>query len=297
MKVLLIGGSGQIGRELLPVFQAKNIEYFAPTRSELDLDQSRQIDACLKQYKPDFVINTAGYNDPVMAENEPSRCFKINRDAVAELADCCDRVGAALIHISTYRVFDGEKKDPYTEKDTPNPTGVLATSRWQAEQQIHQRCKRHLILRFSWVISEHRNNLLRYLLNQITKEKEVAVVSDQLGCPTPAEDAAKVIVALIQQLNCDAEAWGTYHYAGAEPVSENSFAEMVIAEASQHRQLTIRKLKMDKVSDREGIRPPTNASLSCSKILNTFGVHNRPWRNTLSRIIRTHYLKESQSQY
>lgn len=293
MKVLLIGGTGQIGRELLPLLQAKNIACFAPSRAELDLDQPEQIDVCLKQYQPDFVINTAGYNDPVMAENEPSRCFKINRDAVAELADCCARQRAALIHISTYRVFDGEKKDPYTEKDTPNPAGVLATSRWQAEQQIHQRCQRHLILRFSWVISEHRNNLLRYLLNQITQKKEVTVVSDQLGCPTPAEDAARVIVALLQQISCGADAWGTYHYAGAEPVSENSFAEMVIAEASQHRPLSIRKLKMDKVSDREGIQPPANASLSCSKILNTFGVHNRPWRNTLSRMIRTHYQNQT----
>ena len=216
MKVLLIGGTGQIGRELQPILQIKNIDCFAPSRSELDLEKPEQIDMYLKQYQPDFVINTTGYNDPVMAENEPSRCFNINRDAVAELADCCERMGAALIHISTYRVFDGEKKEAYTEKDAPNPTGVLATSRWQAEQQIHQRCQRHIILRFSWVISEHRNNLLRYLLNQITKEKEVAVVSDQLGCPTPAEDAASVIVAILQQLGCGAEAWGTYHYAGAE---------------------------------------------------------------------------------
>ncbi len=289
MKVLLIGGTGQIGLELQPLFQQKNINAFAPSRSEMNLETPDQIDLCLKQYQPDFVINAASYNDPVMAENEPSRCFKMNRDAIAELADCCERQGAALIHISTYRVFDGEKKEAYTEKDTPNPTGVLATSRWQAEQQIHQRCSRHIILRFSWVISEHRNNLLRYLLNQITEKKEVAVVSDQLGCPTPAEDAAKVIVAILQQLDCNADTWGTYHYAGAEPVSENSFAEMVIAEASQHRQLSVRKLKMDKVSDREGIQPPANASLACTKILNTFGIHNRPWRSTLSRIIRTYY--------
>ena len=293
MKVLLIGGTGQIGCMLQPLLQEKHIEYFAPPRSTLDLDKPEQLDICLKEYKPNFVINVAGYNDPVMAENEPSRCFRINRDAIAELADCCERQGAALIHISTYRIFDGKKKEAYTEKDAPNPTGVLATSRWQAEQQIHQRCKRHVIVRFSWVISELRNNLLRYLLNQITKKKEVAVVADQLGCPTPAEDAARVIVALLQQLSCGAEAWGTYHYTGAEPVSENSFAEMVIAEASQHCQLKVRKLKMDKVSDREGIQPPANATLSNTKILNTFGVHNRPWRNTLSRIIRTYYQDHS----
>ena len=289
MKVLLIGGTGQVGHELQPLLKAKDIAFYAPTRGELDLSQPKQIAACLNQYQPDFVINTAGYNDPIMAENEPSRCFQINRDAVAELADGCEQLNASLIHISTYRVFDGIQKTSYTEKNKPNPVGVLATSRWQAEQQIRERCARHLILRFSWVISERRNNLLHYLLSQITQKKEVSVVSDQLGCPTPAEDAARVVVAILQQLESGADAWGTFHYAGAEAVSENRFAEMVIAEASHHRPLKVRKLIMDKVSDREGIQPPANATLDCTKVLNTFGIHNRPWRNTLARIIRNYY--------
>lgn len=289
MKVLLIGGTGQIGLELQMLLEEKNIDCYAPKRTDLDLEYPEQIDSLLKRYQPDMVVNATGYNDPVMAENEPSRCFRINRDAIAELADCCRRQDCGLIHISTYRVFDGHKEGAYTEKDTPNPTGVLGTSRWQAEQQIRQRCDRHIILRLSWVISEHRANLLPHLLHQIINEKELVVVSDQQGCPTPAEDAARVITAMLQQLNCGAEAWGTYHYAGAEPVSENSFAEIVIAEASNYRALKVRKLRMVKVNDREGIQPPANASLSCNKILNTFGVHTRPWRNTLSRMIKTYY--------
>lgn len=295
MKLLLIGGTGLIGQEVRRLLKEKGINFHAPKREELDLEKMKTIDACLEQYRPDMVINTAGYNDPVQAENEPSKCFRINRDAISHLADCCHRLGAALIYISTYRVFDGTKKEAYTEKDIPNPTGVLASSRWQAEQQISERCPRHIILRLSWVISHKRNNLLRYLLNQITREKEVAVVSDQQGCPTPSEDAARVIVAIVQQLGCGAQAWGTYHYAGAEPVSENSFAEIVISEASQYQPLTIRKLRMDKMNDRDGIQAPANATLACGKILNTFGVHNRPWRNTLSRLIRNYYDQPGQN--
>lgn len=289
MKVLLIGGTGLIGQEVRLLLEEKEICYHAPGRTELNLEKTETIDHCLELYQPDMVINTAGYNDPIKAENEPSRCFRINRDAMAHLADGCHRQGITLIYISTYRVFDGTKKEAYTEKDTPNPSGVLATSRWQAEQQISERCPRHVILRLSWVISEVRNNLLRYLLNQIAQEREVAVVSDQQGCPTPSEDAARVIVAIIQQLGCGAQPWGTYHYAGAEPVSENSFAEIVISEASQYQPLKIRKLRMDKMNDRDGIQAPANATLACGKILNTFGVHNRPWRNTLARLIRSYY--------
>ncbi|ELT89839.1 hypothetical protein CAPTEDRAFT_48086, partial [Capitella teleta] len=211
MKILLVGGTGLIGQEVQQLLQEKLINCIAPGRDELNLEHPESIDSSLKNYQPDIVINCAGYNDPVKAENEPSKCFRINRDAMATLADCCNRQNTTLVYISTYRVFDGIKKEAYSEKDIPNPSGVLATSRWQAEQQISERCPRHIILRLSWVISYKRTNLLKYLLDQISREQEVAVVSDQQGCPTPSEDAARVIVAIIQQLGCGAEPWGTYH--------------------------------------------------------------------------------------
>ncbi|WP_175404402.1 SDR family oxidoreductase [Endozoicomonas atrinae] len=289
MKILLVGGTGLIGQEVQHLFLEKQIRCIAPGRDELNLENPESIDSCLKKYQPDIVVNCAGYNDPVKAENEPSKCFRINRDAMATLADCCNRQNAILVYISTYRVFDGTKKEAYTEKDIPNPSGVLATSRWQAEQQISERCPKHIILRLSWVISYRRTNLLKYLLDQISREQEVAVVSDQQGCPTPSEDAARVIVAIIQQLGCGAEPWGTYHYAGAESISENRFAEAVISEASQYQDLKIRKLRMDKLNDRNGIQAPANATLSCRKILSTFGVHNKTWRGSLSRMIKSYY--------
>lgn len=289
MKILLIGGTGLIGQEVQQLLQQKQITCITPGRDELNLENPESIDASLRKHQPEILINCAGYNDPVNAENEPSKCFRVNRDAMATLAECCNRQNATLVYISTYRIFDGTKKEAYTEKDIPNPSGVLATSRWQAEQQISERCPKHIILRLSWVISYRRTNLLKYLLDQISKEQEVAVVSDQQGCPTPSEDVARVIVAIVQQLGCGAEPWGTYHYAGAEPVSENRFAETVISEASQYQSLKIRKLRMDKLNERDGIQAPANATLSCRKILSTFGVHNRPWRGSLARMIKRYY--------
>lgn len=289
MKILLIGGTGLIGQEVQQLLQQKDIHCVAPERDELNLEHPESIESAMKRYQPDIVVNCAGYNDPRKAENEPSKCFRINRDAMAVLADCCHQQDTPLIYISTYRVFDGSKKEAYTEKDTPNPCGVMATSRWQAEQQISERCPKHIILRLSWVISHTRNNLLKYLLDQISQEQEVAVVTDQQGCPTPGDDAARVIVAIIQQLGCDAAPWGTYHYASAEPISENRFAESVIAEAAQYQALKIRKLRMDKLNERDGIQAPANATLACRKILSTFGVHNKPWRGSLPRMIRSYY--------
>ncbi|AMO55137.1 hypothetical protein GZ77_11835 [Endozoicomonas montiporae] len=289
MRVLVLGKTGQIGHELCKLLDSKDITYDAPDRSELDICDAVQLQSCLKHYQPTIVVNAAAYNNPVMAENEPSRCFAVNRDAVAELADLCNRMNIILIHASSYRVFDGEKQEPYSEKDPTNPIGVLGTSRLQAEQQIRERCPEHIILRLSWVISDRRPNLLRRQAEQMVKHREVYVTPDQLGCPTPASDVARVIVAVLQQVNCGAKAWGTYHYCASEPVSESGFAEIMIAEASQFWELKVRKLIMAKMDSREGFKPPANATFHCTKILNTFGVHARPWRNALSDIIRLYH--------
>ncbi|WP_062267432.1 SDR family oxidoreductase [Endozoicomonas arenosclerae] len=289
MKVLVIGQTGQVGYEVCRILEEKGISWHAPDREELDLAEPEQIQTCLNRHQPDLVINAAAYNNPVKAENEPSRCFSINRDAVAELADCCQRQGIILFQLSSYRVFDGTKQEPYNEKDPTNPIGVLGNSRLQAEQQIRERCERHIILRLSWIISERRPNILRRLAEQMLVEKEVYVTPDQLGCPTPADDVARVIVAMVQQLDCGAESWGTYHYSTTESVSESNFAEVLIAEASQHKELKVRKLIMAKIDSREGIKPPANGTLSSNKVLNTFGVHARPWRSAVARIIREVY--------
>ncbi len=290
---MLIGRTGLIGHEVRRLLRKKHLSCIAPDKEKMNLEHLPSIGGCVSEYQPDIVISCASYNDPAGAEREPEKCLLINRDAIAALADACHQHNAILLYISTYRVFDGSKKEPYTEEDIPNPTGVMAISRWQAEQEIMARCPRHIILRLSWVISHRRNNLLKYLLDRISQEQEVAVVADQQGCPTPGDDVARVIVAIVHQLDCLAEPWGTYHYASAEPVSENRFAETVIADASQYQPLTIRKLRMDKLNERDGLQAPANATLACRKILSTFGVHNKPWRGTLARMIRRYFKHRS----
>lgn len=289
MKILLIGSAGLIGQDIVTLLEQKHIEHVAPERDELDLEHLGTIKRCLQCHQPTIVISSASYNHPIHAESEPMKCMRINRDAMALLAKTCHKIGAILIYISSYRVFDGRQKAPYTEQDDPNPLGILATSRWEAEQLIQQYCPRHIILRLSWVISHRHTNLLRHFLDQISEQRELAVVSDQMGCPTPTDDAARVIVAIVQQLDCGAKPWGTYHYAGAETVSENQFAEIVIAEAMQHQALTIRTLKTDKRGERHGVLAPANAVLNSHKILSTFGIHSRSWRGSLVRIIRQYY--------
>lgn len=295
MKILVIGREGKIGYEVCLALKAKKITFYAPEQVELDLIHSKQIQSIITQYQPDIVVNAASYNNPPEAENAPTLCFKVNREGVAVLADSCKQANCKLIHLSTYRIFDGLQQESYNEQDNPNPSRVHAISRWQGEEQIRQRCREHIILRFSWIISERRNNILTRLLKQISSHQEVTATSDQVGCPTPASDAARVIIAIIQQLGCGTQAWGTYHYSSTEAVSANTFAEIIIAEAINYHDLKVKKLKMNKMDNREGVRPPANAVLNCSSIRRTFGIQTRPWRPAISEIIRKYYQQSKPS--
>ncbi|CAM3452299.1 SDR family oxidoreductase [Parendozoicomonas haliclonae] len=292
MEVLVIGGSGQIGRELCHLLEEAGISFMAPDREEFDLENHKNVSRQIKKWHPDIVINTAGYRDAGHATNEPSRCFSINRDAVSNLARACALQNSALIQISSWRVFDGKKKEAYSEKDTPNPESVLGNAFWQGEQQIHQHCPKHIILRLSWIISEKGHNRVTRLLKSFEEEKLAGTCPNHKGCPTTAIDVARVLLGITQQISCGIDVWGTYHYNASETIDEYSLAEIVLAEASQYRDIQIETLPVDEKEDQLVI----NASLDGTKLKHTFGIKPRPWRSALAQLVRNYYQKDEQEE-
>ncbi|MCL6415030.1 NAD(P)-dependent oxidoreductase [Aestuariirhabdus sp. Z084] len=291
MKILIIGGSGQTGTCLRQRLDETRLKYYAPTKEQLDLTDTRHLQDVADKYRPDLVINCAGYRNASLAETEPSRCFALNRDAVGELATLCHERGAVLMHISSYMVFDGHKSDAYTEKDTANPLGVLGGSYWQGEQQIRERCERHIILRVGWMISERKFELLREIIAELKTPDPFDVLGNRYGNPTPADDAARVIVAIMQQLDCNAEPWGTYHYGGVNAVSESELAETILREVSQYDEVATDQLNIISATDEDETRKfPLNSRLDSTKLLHTFGIHANDWPVGLARLIKSFYV-------
>ena len=288
MKVLIIGGNGQIGYELRALLKGAGIPHYAPGRDQLDLTVPRQIEEVIAEYRPTIVVNTAGHRNPARAETEPSRCFALNRDAPAALAKVCDQYKSVLIHISSWRVFDGMKQEVYTIKDIPNPSGVLGGSFWQGEQQIREHCSRHVILRLSWVISPQGRNRLTGILNSLTQGEPVLASANSRGRPTPADDVGRVILAIMRQIDCDAQVWGTYHYNAAETVDEESLAEVILAEASQYRDFSPNTTEPFPESSNNS--KTVNACLDTTHLRNTFGIHSKSWRSGVARLVRDIYV-------
>ncbi|WP_028470378.1 dTDP-4-dehydrorhamnose reductase [Neptunomonas japonica] len=295
IKILVTGGDGQIAHDLVLLGeQDSHFEFICLGLSALDVTSPDAIQQALDRYMPDYVVNTAAFNNVDAAEHEPERSFCVNRDAVKNLAVECGALSIPLIHLSTDHLFDGHYASGYSEDDDASPLGVFGESKRQGEDLLRQYQPKHIILRVSWVFSARGDNYLLRTLENARKHSAIETADDRQGCPTSATDVGRVILAMIKQLENGADAWGTYHYCGAEVTTRYRFTEAILAAAGQYEAL--KTMDLVPVSSRAlhvEVERPASSVLKCKKLLSTFGIRQRPWRSELIAVLRQIYQKES----
>jgi len=150
--VLITGGKGLLASALKEIVQAG---FIFLGRDEFDLTRPGEMERRLAEIKPAIVINTAAYNLVDRCEMERDLSWSINATGSEQLAVLCARRGIRLVHYGTDYVFDGVKKSPYSETDTPNPLNHYAAGKLAGEQAVLRAFDRHLVLRTSWVFGWH----------------------------------------------------------------------------------------------------------------------------------------------
>lgn len=202
-RILVIGHTGQVGRELLALLADRENVLSAGRGNGadllIDLADNGSIDACLAQAKPDWIINAAAYNAVDQAESESDLAMQINGHAPAAMAEWAGKNGATLIHYSTDYVFDGAKEAPYTEDDEPNPLSVYAESKLAGEQAVLNGPAPGAVLRTSWVFSPHGNNFVKGMHRLLQEKDALSIVSDHQGVPTSATTLAELTLRLLDQ--------------------------------------------------------------------------------------------------
>ena len=107
MKILLTGGSGQLGQE---IFKSKpeGVEIFNPGRNKLNLFDYNSCIKTVLDYKPDWIINCAAYTQVDQAERNIQLSYQINSHAPEAFTEAINETNSNLLHISTDFVFDGK---------------------------------------------------------------------------------------------------------------------------------------------------------------------------------------------
>ena len=218
MKVLVFGGSGQVGSELKRIIGLNDSVRFVD-RLEADFTKPEMIERLTEDFQPTHIINAVAYTAVDQAELEESLALSVNAEAVKVIASCATRLDAMLIHYSTDYVFDGSSSRPYEENDVPNPLGVYGKSKLLGEVHIKEAGCRYMILRTSWVISATGKNFIKTILKLAKDKDQLTVVNDQIGAPTSAKLIARVTWELIQKDAQNLLSSGVYHLCSSGEAS------------------------------------------------------------------------------
>lgn len=198
-RILIFGKNGQVGWELCRTLSTLG-EIHTVDIDECDLTDKASIINTLDGFKPTVIANAAAYTAVDKAETERELAFKLNADAPAIMANWAAKHDALMIHYSTDYVFDGTKKEPWTEDDEPNPLNVYGESKLAGDVNIQSSGCKHLIFRTSWVYGERGKNFYLTMRRLLQEKDEIRVVNDQYGAPTWCRTIAESTAQALAQL-------------------------------------------------------------------------------------------------
>lgn len=259
IRVLLLGGSGQLGR-CLRDRRPGDWELLAPESAQLDIRDRLAVDAAVARARPGLIVNAAAYNQVDQAESDPASARAVNADGPRFLAEAAARAGARLVHVSTDYVFDGLSGRPYTETDAARPLNAYGASKLLGEQAVLRALPTAVIVRTAWLYSEYGRNFVKTILDRARAGQALSVVDDQTGSPTYAGDLAQAIVGLGRLPDAGG---GIYHYSGRDVLSWYAFARRIVQLAGcESASLTPRSS-----SSGHGVAArPRYSVLSCARI-------------------------------
>ena len=180
-------------------------------------------------------------------------------------------------------MFDGNRSEPYTETDIPNPISVYGASKLKGEIEIQKGLKKHFIIRTSWLYSEHGTNFMKTMLRLAETRDEISVVSDQTGTPTYAGDLADVILKIISSKDKN---FGLYHYSNEGVASWYDFAKEIFKVSK----LKIKTNPIATVAYPTPAKRPVFSVMDKTKIKKTLNIKIPHWREPINTSLK--YLLE-----
>lgn len=283
--VLITGSYGQLGNEIKRAVanHENNLRFFFTDADTLDITDIDAIDSYVKDNNIKYIVNCAAYTAVDKAEDDIELCYKINRDAVINLAAVAVNNNAKIVHVSTDYVFDGTASTPYKESDSVNPKSVYGKSKQEGEAQLMEICPESVILRTAWLYSLYGNNFVKTMI-RLGKEKEsLNVVADQTGTPTNAADLANTIVKILDFSEAHQFEAGIYHYSNEGVTTWYDFTVAI------HQLAGITNCKVNPITTDQY---PTKASrpqysvLDKNKIKSTFNLTIPKWEDSLKICVK-----------
>jgi dTDP-4-dehydrorhamnose reductase len=289
MKTVVLGASGQLGRDLCPLLSGEVIPF---GRAEADLTDAVRLREALSGLRPDTVINCAAYNFVDKAETEPEAAFAVNAWGVRSLAMICRELESTLVHFSTDYVFglNEGRCTPLTEDDPPGPVSVYGLSKLAGEYLVRSICPKHFVIRTCglygvWGSGGKGGNFVETMLRVAGQGKPLRVVNDQRCTPSFTLDVAMASVTLIAS-----KAYGVYHLTNAGDCTWYGLAREVFNLSGVTADIT----PITTGEFGATARRPGYSVLSNQKASRRGGELPRPWQEALAAYVAARGRRQTQ---
>jgi dTDP-4-dehydrorhamnose reductase len=192
------------------------------------------------------------------------------------------------VHISTDYVFDGTKREPYTEEDEPHPISKYGESKWSGERCLHAVGDRHLAVRVSWIFGPDRPSFVDQILQRALEEEHVSAIADKFSVPTYSLDAARLLRPLVEVNAID----GVLHLCNRGECSWQEYGQHALDCAAEMglplRARTVEPLALAEMQDFVAPRPVYTV-LSTAKLTRLTGQTPRTWQEAVRDYIRSYW--------
>jgi dTDP-4-dehydrorhamnose reductase len=284
MKILIIGSGGRLGAALTREYHDK-FDVVGFNHAQLDLANFEQVREKVTALDFDVLINCAAFTNVDLCETQRAQAFQINAEAPRVLAEICREKKAKLIHFSTDYVFDGEKREPYTEDDVAKPISVYGESKREGEKLVLQTQNRHLIVRVSWVFGPDRPSFIDGVIERARENEHVEAIADKFSTPTNTLDIVEMLPRFFD-LHVDGS---ILHFANAGECSWQEYAQFSLdCCRSLGIPLKAKTVGALKLSDMKNwiARRPVFSVLSSTKYIAMTGTSPRTWRGAVADYVR-----------
>ena len=280
-KILLIGGSGQVGTEVRFFLDKKDFEILSPSSKDFNLSYAEDLFKQITSSDIDVVVNLAGFTKVDEAEKYYDLVHEINCLSAQYIAQATSKLNVPLIHFSTDYIFDGKKDGLYNETDEAKPINIYGKSKLCSERIIKVHNDKVIIIRTSGVYGLYGKNFFKTVKSLLEKNQEIKVISNQFTCPTWSYDIAVMLEKVLKKvLKSDFSNWGVYNFCSKDCISWYEFSEKIQKIFSLDGSLfPISYSNYESPASR-----PLNSCLECKKILNVFGVKTQSLDSSLKQL-------------
>lgn len=289
MKVLMTGANGMLGSALSRILKDKGNDVYATdidTSGQnieyMDVRDFNRVRTCNKEIQPNIVVHLAAETDVDKCEMDPDHAYLTNTIGTQNVALVCQNTDTLMVYISTIGVFDGNRLEPYTEFDEPNPINVYGRSKLEGEKIVQNLLRKYFIVRAGWMIGGGPGKDKKFvakIIKQLNQTNRLRAVTDKFGSLTYTKDFSNCLMELIKT-----KYYGLYHCTNKGVASRYDIAKEIV------KLLERTDVTIEPVSSAHFPLPAPRARSEAARNykLDLLGMNiMRPWQEALKDYVET----------